>query len=58
MVFVFNNEPGVYIVQFDHQGEGCRWGQKTSPRNFLEFMTQKDAFLRPLPPFFYVIFDE
>ena len=35
-----------------------RGGRKTPPRKFLEFMTQKDAFLRPLPPFSNVIFDE
>ena len=30
--------------------------RKTPPRKCLEFMTQKDAFLRPFSPFFHVIF--
>ena len=33
-------------------GGGGGGGRKTPPRKFLEFMTQKDAVLRPFPPIF------
>ena len=36
----------------------CMGGRKTPPRKFMEFITQKDAFLGPCNPFFYVNSDE
>ena len=51
----------VFYVIFDEQVcwrvvQGCKGGRKTPPRKFLEFMTQKDAFLMPFSPFYRGIY--